>query len=190
MIDCRWIDLTRALLHFVTAKLRSACTETTMLRIAGLLAFCCLALVTNTATGQRPQYTIRGTLRENGAPIVDATVYLQSFDNEDCAKLFTKKSRNEKLVKRLQSCMHVVSTTNVDATGNYRFTDLKAGWYAVHFLWNIAKKPKRFPDSEKEGSWLVMYAGYKDSTGKYDTMAQDVPFRFLGTEDVIRDFGY
>jgi len=161
-----------------------------MLRIAGLRTFFYLALVANTAMAQEPPSTIRGTLRENGAPIVDASVFLQSFDNEDCAKLFTKKTRNQKLAEKLESCMHVVSTTNVDVTGNYRFTDLKPGWYAVHFLWNIAKKPTRFPDSTKEGSWLVMYAGYKDSTGKYDTMAQDVPFRFSGTEDAIRDFGH
>jgi hypothetical protein len=84
--------------------------------------------------------------------------------------------------------MHDVSTTSVDATGNYRFTGLEPGWYAVHFLWNITKKRKAFPDFTKEGSWVVLYAGHKDSTGKYDTMAQDVPFNFSGTEDVIRDF--
>jgi hypothetical protein len=32
-----------------------------------------------------------------------------------------------------------------------------------------------------------MYAGYKDSSGKYDTMAQDSPFYFTGKEDAIRD---
>ena len=160
-----------------------------MLRTVGLLMFCCLALVANTATGQGSRATIRGTLKENGAPIVDATVFLQSFDNEDCAKLFTKKSWNQKSVQRLQSCMHEVSTTTVDETGNYRFTDLKAGWYAVHFLFNIVEKPKRFPNSTKEGSWLVTYAGYKDSSGRYDTIAQDIPFNFSVTEDVIRDFG-
>lgn len=162
--------------------------RTIMLGTAKLLTFCCLALATNTARGQGPLGTIRGTLRENGAPIVDATVFLQSFDNEECAKLFGKRNWNQKSVEKLRSCTHDVSTTTVDATGSYRFTDLKAGWYSVHFLWNIAEKPKRFPDSTKEGSWLVMYAGYKDSTGKYDTMAQDVPFNFSGKEDVIRDF--
>ena len=158
---------------------------------AKLLTVCCLALVAS-ARGQEPLATIQGTLRENGVPIVDAAVFLQSFDNEECAKLFTKRSWNqksaEKLAAKLRLCTHDVSTTTVDATGNYRFTDLKAGWYAVHFLWNIAEKPKRFPDSTKEGNWLVMYAGYKDSTGKYDTMAQDVPFNFSGKEDGIRDF--
>jgi len=163
-----------------------------MLGPAKLLAFCGLALVANTARGQGLPATIQGTLKENGAPIVDAAVFLQSFDNEECAKLFTNRNWNqmsaEKLAAKLRSCTHDVGTTTVDPTGNYRFTDLKAGWYAVHFLWNIAEKPKRFPDSSKEGNWLVMYAGYKDSTGKYDTMAQDVPFRFSGNEDVIRDF--
>jgi len=163
-----------------------------MVRTAKLFAFCCLALVANTAKGQGSRGTIRGTLTEKGAPITDATVFLQSFDNEECAKSFMKRSWNQKSAQKLQvklgSCMHPVSTTAVDATGKYEFTDLRAGWYAVHFLWNIAEKPKRFPDVTKEGTWGVMYAGYKDSTGKYDTMAQDRPFYFAGAQDAIRDF--
>jgi len=159
-----------------------------MLQAGKLIAFCCIAFIANTVSGQGPLATVRGTLRENGAPIVDAAVFLQSFDNEGCAKLFTKKNWNQKSVEKLRSCMHDVSTTTVDGTGSYRFSNLNAGWYAVHFLWNIAEKPKRFPNSTKVGNWGVMYAGYKDSTGKYDTMAQDSPFNLSGTEVVTRGF--
>lgn len=160
-----------------------------MSRTAGLLTFCVLALAVNVASGQVSRGAIRGTLREGGAPIIDATVFLDSLNDRGCAKLFMKKSRNPKLAEKLQSCMHEVSTTTVDRAGNYQFTDLKAGWYAVHFLWNIAEKPKSFPPYfAREGTWGVMYAGHKDSSGKYDTMAQDVPFEFSGSGDVIRDF--
>jgi hypothetical protein len=131
-------------------------------------------------------------LRENGAPILDATLFLQSFDNKDCAKLFTKKSWNQRSLdqqmEKLRSCMHDVNETTVDSTGSYRFTDLRAGWYAIHFLWNPATKPKQFPASTEDGSWRVTYAGYKDSTGKYDSMAQDSPFYLDATKGAIRDF--
>ena len=33
-----------------------------------------------------------------------------------------------------------------------------------------------------------MYAGHKDSTGRYDSMAQDTPFYFSAKEDMTRDF--
>jgi hypothetical protein len=159
-----------------------------MLGAAKLLTFCCLALAAHTVRAQGPLGPIRGTLRENGAPIGDATVFLQSFDNEDCAKLFTKKNWNQRSVEKLRSCMHDVSTTTVDAAGNYRFTDLRTGWYAVHFLWNAGTKSKPFPTSTEEGRWRVMYAGHKDSTGKYDSMAQDRPLYFDATNEAIRDF--
>jgi len=152
------------------------------------LAFCFFALVANHLSGQEPLGTIQGTLKENGAPIVDAAVFLQSFDNEQCVKLFMHGNWDENSVTKLRSCMHDVSTTTVDASGNYRFTKLRAGWYAVHLLWNITDKPKRFLRFTKEGNWIVIYAGFKDSSGKYDTMAQDIPFNLREMEVMARDF--
>jgi tetratricopeptide repeat protein len=82
--------------------------------------------------------------------------------------------------------MHDVSSTSSDAAGNYKFTNPRAGWYAVHFLWNISKKPSQSMFNQEQ--WIVMYAGHTDSTGRYDTMAQDTPFYFSAKEDVARDF--
>lgn len=84
--------------------------------------------------------------------------------------------------------MHDVGTTSPDATGAYKFTDVRAGWYAVHFLWNIGKKPSQSMDSFSQGRWTVIYAGHRDSTGRYDAMAQDTPFYFSAKEGVTRDF--
>ena len=156
--------------------------------VARLLTPICLVIVLNTANAQSAPGAIRGTLKENGIAINEATVFLQSFDDEKCAKLFTSQKGDTRSVQRLKLCMHDVSTTIPDDHGNYLFAGPKPGWYAIHFLWNIRKKPSHAPSGFKEGHWVVMYAGYKDSTGKYDTMAQDKPLHFSGSEALTRDF--
>jgi hypothetical protein len=131
---------------------------------------------------------LRGTLREKGKPIVEAAVFLQSFEDEHCVKIFTSQKPSRKSEEKLDRCMHDVATAVPDSHGYYEFTGLKPGWYAVHFLWNISEKPSSAPSLFKEGHWGVMYAGEKDSTGKYDTMAQDPPFYYSGRNDAARDF--
>lgn len=150
-----------------------------------LVALSCL-LAVNSATGQNTPSAIRGKLSDNGTPITDATVFLQSFDDETCAKLFTTGSGDPKSVSKLESCIHDASTKSPDADGSYTFTSSRTGWYAVHFLWNISKKPSQSTFSQEQ--WKVMYAGHKDSTGKYDTIAQGIPFYFSAKEDVTRNF--
>jgi hypothetical protein len=151
-----------------------------------LVAFSFLVLAANAVKGQNSPSAIRGTLSEAGTPIAEATIFLQSLDDETCAKLFITATEERKSADKLESCMHDVSTTSPNAAGRYEFTNPRAGWYAVHFLWNIGKKPSQ--SMFRQGQWTVMYAGQKDSTGKYDTMAQDIPFYFSGKEDVTRDF--
>ncbi len=84
--------------------------------------------------------------------------------------------------------MHDVTTALPDSRGDYEFTGLKPGWYAVHFLWNISEKPSPSQSLFKEGRWGVVYAGRKDSSGKYDTMAQGFPFYYSGKDDAAMDF--
>ena len=117
-----------------------------------------------------------------------AAVFLQSFEDEHYAKIFAGRKADRKSQQRLEVCMHDVSTAYPDFQGYYEFSGLKAGWYAVHFLWNISEKPSPAQSLFKEGQWGVVYAGRKDSTGKYDTMAQDVPFYYSGKDDAARDF--
>lgn len=147
-----------------------------------------LILAASAVKGQDSPFAICGTLSENGAPIAEATIFLQSFDDEACAKLFTTAKGDRKSASKLESCMHDVSTASPDAAGKYKFTKPGAGWYAVHFLWNIGKKPSQSMRSFNQGQWSVMYAGQKDSTGRYDTMAQGAPFYFSAKEDVTEDF--
>jgi len=160
--------------------------EVRMSAATKLITLCCLLLPVNSVKAQNSPSTIRGTLSEQGTPIGEATVFLQSFDDETCATLFTTGKEDRQSASKLQACMHDVSTTSSDAAGNYKFTNPRAGWYAVHFLWNIGKKQSQ--PMFNQGQWRVMYAGHKDSTGRYDTMAQDTPFYFSAAEDVTRDF--
>src|SRR6516165_3399513 len=150
--------------------------EARMSATTKLISLCCLILAVRAVKGQNSPSAIRGTLSEEGTPIAEATIFLQSFDDETCAKLFTTGKEDRKSATTLESCMHDVSTTSSDAAGNYKFTNPRAGWYAVHFLWNVGKKPGQSMFSQ--GQWTVMYAGHKDSNGRYDTMAQDKPFYF------------
>ena len=141
-----------------------------------------------TAATQVQSTSIRGTLRERGKPIVEAGVFLHSFEDEHYAKIFAGRKADRKAEQKLEVCMHDVSTSYPDAQGHYEFSGLKPGWYAVHFLWNISEKSRPSQSLFKEGHWGVMYAGRKDSTGKYDTMAQDIPFYHSGKSDTARDF--
>lgn len=153
-----------------------------------LVALCCLALAANAVKGQNSPRAIRGTLRDNGMAIAEATIFLQSFADQACATLFATGEQDRKSASKLESCMHDVSSTSPDAAGSYKFAAPRAGWYAVHFLWNIGKKPSQSMYSFSQGQWTVMYAGHKDSTGRYDSMAQDTPFYFSAKEDITRDF--
>jgi hypothetical protein len=156
--------------------------------LARILTLTSLLLFLKAANAQSPPGAIRGTLKERGSAIIEASVFLQSFDDEKCAKLFESHKGNARSVERLNACMHDMSTTTPDDHGNYSFAGLQPGWYAIHFLWSIREKPSHAPSAFRQGSWGVMYAGHTDSTGKYDTMAQDKPFHVSSTEELTRDF--
>jgi hypothetical protein len=159
-----------------------------MTLVRNLFILCLLALAANAVQAQNSSSAIRGTLIENRIPISEATVFLQSLDDEACAKLFVASAQDRRSAKKLKSCVHDVSSTSPDKAGRFEFTNVRAGWYAVHFLWNIGTKPSSSMHMFIQGQWPVMYAGQKDSTGRYNTMAQDAPFYFSATEDAIRNF--
>lgn len=152
-----------------------------------LLTLACLIFVVKALTAQSSPNMIRGKLRENGTPITEATVFLQALDDEKCVKLFTGRKADRKTEKQLGRCVHDITATFPNGDGNYQFALPKSGWYAVHFLWSIGKKPREPQTVSMQGRWSVLYAGYKDFTGKYDAMAQDSPFFFSAKEDAIRD---
>jgi len=152
-----------------------------------LITLSCLLFVVKALSVQSSPPVIRGKLRENGAPITEAAVFLQSLDNERCAKLFAGRKTDRKTEKQITRCVHDLTATSPDANGNYKFAIPKSGWYAVHFLWSMGKKPREPQSVFLQGQWSVVYAGYQDLTGKYDAMAQDSPFFSSAREDAIRD---
>jgi hypothetical protein len=135
----------------VTHDIEMLHLEKKMSAATKLLTLSCLVLAVHVAGAQSSPSAIRGTLRENGAPITEATVFLQSLDDEKCAKLFTAKNQDRRLVEKLKLCVHDLSATSPDAAGNYQFAALKTGWYAVHFLWSIGKKPSESESLFKGG---------------------------------------
>ena len=136
------------------------------------------------ARGTMPVAVI-GTLFDRG-PVTDAEIDLQLLQDEHCARLFVGQSRDAQAQKKLEGCTRDLLSTHPDSEGRYRFADLAPGWYAIHFVWSMAEKPTH-PRAFKRGEWGVLYSGYKDKTGKYDSFAQGRPFYISGESDVVKD---
>jgi hypothetical protein len=153
-----------------------------------LFALVCLLLAVDIAGAQSGPPAMRGMLREKGKPIAEAAVFLQSLEDKHCAKTFAGRKADRKAQQEVDRCVRDVSAASPDSQGYYQFAGVKAGWYAVHFLWNITETPNSAMSLFKEGRWGVIYDKRKDTTGKYDAMAQDVPFYYSDKYDAVRDF--
>jgi tetratricopeptide (TPR) repeat protein len=131
---------------------------------------------------------VMGALRDTDGPIKDADIYLQYFEDEKCAKLFTKAPSNRKeankLMSRLEGCSRDLPPTKPDEQGRYEFRGLKPGWYALRFLWNISQKPKEAQAIFEQNGFGIIYNSAKDIQKKYDSMAQGKPFYFSGKGDI------
>ena len=134
---------------------------------------------------------IRGTLlRGSGAPIVGAEVTLQVFSDEDCAKLFDAGSDSPEIAAKLRKCSRDLFTEPSNDKGEFAFTGVQAGWYAVRFLWNIEPKPSTGPSADHVSGFSVVYAAQKDVSGRYDTLSQGPVFHFDAAQDYRADFKY
>lgn len=137
---------------------------------------------------------VKGTLQDTNGPINDADIYLQYFDDEKCAKLFTKKVNPfdqkavKKLTDRLTHCARDLTPIKPDEQGRYYFEGIKPGWYAMRFLWNIHQKPEQGGAIFERSGFVIAYHPEKDIQKKYDTMAQGMPFYFSGKNDVVIDY--
>src|ERR1700687_4145927 len=60
---------------------------------------------------------LRGTLREKGKPIVDAALFLQSFEDDQVAKIFSSPKPSRKSQEKLDRCMHGVISACPDSRG-------------------------------------------------------------------------
>ena len=133
---------------------------------------------------------IRGTLNASGRPFADAEIILQSFANEKCAKLFEDKKPTPAKIARLNACSKDLPSIRPNPEGAFKFENLPPAWYALRFLWNINPRPSTAPLAITVGRFVVMYAGFKDESGRYDTMTQGRPFYFSGKTDFVIEFDY
>lgn len=133
---------------------------------------------------------ISGQVSDLKGSVTDARIILQSFQDEKCAKLFLSKKYSEENAKKLQSCSHELPPTTSDKEGRYQFTNIPAGWYALLVLWNMNEKPNAAMAIFQKGEFIINYSEDKDTSGRYDAMAQSRPFYFSGTESLFKDFDY
>ncbi len=101
---------------------------------------------------------IRGKLLHDIVPIADAQVTLQVFNDEACAKLFDMRSDSPEDAEKLAKCSRDLFTVQADEKGEFVFSGLQPGWYAVRFLWNIDPKPSTGPSADFISGFLVVYA--------------------------------
>jgi len=169
------------MLHVSKAHFRAP-DELVMLRI--------LNAINTEMTPAGEVVAIQGTLRHGSEPIVQADIFLQFFADEKCAKMFDKGDHaklSRKAAEQLGRCAPDAASIRVGPDGRFIFTNLSPGWYAVRFLWEIQPKPNPMAPFTRSG-FLIVYAGYKDHSGRYDTMAQGRPFFFNGDKSVTFEF--
>jgi hypothetical protein len=158
-----------------------------MRQISLVLCFMFTLLGTSQDSARRTTaVAITGTLFDKG-PVTDAEIDLQLLQDESCAKLFVSQRSDKRAQQKLAGCNRDLASTHPDPGGRYSFSNLAPGWYAIHFVWSMAEKPAH-PTAFKRGEWGVMYPGYKDNTGKYDSFAQGKPFYISGEADVVNDY--
>jgi hypothetical protein len=133
---------------------------------------------------------IAGKLIDVNGPITDAQVILQTFKDEKCVKLFSSKKYSEEEARKLAVCSHELPPIAPDNQGQYQLTNIPAGWYVLLVIWNMNEKPNTSVSMFQKGDFVISYSSAKDSSGKYDGMAQGKPFYFSGRENLVLDFDY
>ena len=139
--------------------------------------------------GQTPT-RVTGTVVDSGSPVSNALVELQQLSDADCARLFTKKGTpSRKDIEKLQRCAVDLPEVHTDDKGTFSI-EVKPGWYAVRVLWLMKAKPGTTLMQCEYGDWKVAFVPSRDVTGKYDGMAEGMPFEVQAGKDIGIDFTY
>ena len=104
--------------------------------------------------------------------------------------LIETRSTFEKRERQLEKCSKELPVVKPDKEGRFVFTNMKPGWYALRFLWNIKQKPDKPLDSFSRNGFIIGYSVGKDLQGKYDAMAQGMASYCSGKEDHIITFDF
>jgi hypothetical protein len=133
---------------------------------------------------------VRTNVARNGNPVERAMVVLQSFADKNCVKLFREKNPKPDTAAKLHACTSDLPAQFSDASGEADFLDLKPGWYAVHVLFLFEPQPSAYQTACRYGDVALMISSHRDTTGKYNAMAQREPFEIKSAEDVKQEFRF
>jgi hypothetical protein len=156
------------------------------LLVIGILATACARAPQSPTTG-----SITGTLSGAGGPIQNAEVKLQSYADENCAKLSQKDKLSEAEDAQYKQCSRQMSSTISDAQGKYSFPNVADGWYSLNVNWTTNEDPLKSNPMWKpiflyrEEGFLVTFIAAKDSS--FRGLAVGEPFRFSGGDTGKRD---
>ena len=149
-----------------------------------------LTFLLSTATCFAADPTITATVIRNGTPIKDSMVVLQFFENRDCVNLFNSKHPKPETAQKLKSCSRDFDPQYTDANGVVRFSDLKPGWYAVRVLFLYEPAPSAYRTACQYEEMALMLSSDRDTTGKYNAMAQRYPFELKASDARTLEFRF
>jgi tetratricopeptide (TPR) repeat protein len=139
--------------------------------------------------------TLSGTLSENGKPVASGMVILERLKNEKCARLFQTPTQGwnvpQKSGRELESCSTELSPVYTDEKGNYSYPQLSPGWYDIRFWWLLSDAPaaREVLICEIAG-WSIVFAPGKEKTGRYNGLANGMPFELKAKESRQLSFDY
>ena len=176
---------TKSLAHHLDFKRPNRATFWTVVTIAALLT---LVPVCGAAQSDA---SVEGTLTDQGKPFAKGLVVLQRMKDEHCAKLFSSSHPSAQEVRQLESCARDLPWINTDEKGNYSYRQLAPGWYSIRFLWLLGKLPARETATTCSSvEWAIFFQPGKDTSGKYNAMAQGNPFEIKAGESKQINFEY
>jgi hypothetical protein len=126
--------------------------------------------------------SIRVTVIRQREPLSGAMVVVQRFSDKSCAKLFNSKSASPETAEKLKSCSTDLSPGYSDQRGEIQFNELKPGWYAVRVLFLYDPAPAAYRTACEYGDMALMLSSDRDTTGKYNAMAQQYPFELKSAD--------
>lgn len=142
------------------------------------------------ATPTPVAHSISGKIITPRGPVADARVMLLSYPDEACAKLSEKQNRSEEEKKTLSECQKQLPEVKTDGSGEYKFPDVKAGWYRLDMGWRVALKSDLEDGADLTGPYRSYYRRVKDDRDKYGVVAVGHPFQFAAIGDMTDDLIY
>jgi hypothetical protein len=128
---------------------------------------------------------IQGRITENSAPIANAEVKLERFEDAKCVKAVTKVRRNMEEFERAQRCVREEATVRAGADGTFRFLKLQPGWYTVAARWNTQLA---YPDGNQVQCRITNWAYSYYRGAEYNLVVEIPPTEIKPSKTVTLEF--